>query len=61
MRYNSKIIEGKVYLSGKPFGEFRSVTCGKRSNREEYTECLNCKEKEKCAEIMNNIRKGRKK
>ena len=56
MRDTTRIIKGELYIDGKKAGHIEGVRCEEKHNREKDTKCMNCKEKEKCTEILKRIK-----
>lgn len=56
MRDTTRIIKGELYIDGKKAGHIEGVCCEEKHDREKYTKCMNCKEKEKCTEILKRIK-----
>lgn len=54
MIIDTKIITGGIYIDGEEVATFQTVTCQEKHDREKYTKCMNCKEKELCTKILEN-------
>lgn len=58
----TRTFTGSGYIGGKKVMEFAGVACKERFEKEKYTKCLYCKEKERCEKILSgDIPNGRKK